>query len=151
MLVFWSLVSLVRNSVVLAVYLLFSVACFFTVHEHYAWDCKRRFFRQCIAVLCRYILSVSFNQYFPLFQFHWKFFDNWLFRLSCIIFSFTTKRQRHSYDATAQNICAEMFYVVLINRNLFFKITLKNCILCSVNKPTIFVILLNSLLTKFFS
>ena len=32
MLVFW---SLVRNSVVLAVYLLFSVACFFTVHEHY--------------------------------------------------------------------------------------------------------------------
>ncbi len=34
MLVFWSLVSLVRNSVVLAVYLLFLVACFFTVHEH---------------------------------------------------------------------------------------------------------------------
>jgi hypothetical protein len=31
---FWSLISLVRNSVVLAVYLLFSVACFFTVHEH---------------------------------------------------------------------------------------------------------------------
>ncbi|RGK94859.1 hypothetical protein DW767_06345 [Blautia obeum] len=27
--------SLVRNSVVLAVYLLFSVVCFFTVHEHY--------------------------------------------------------------------------------------------------------------------
>ena len=26
--------SFVRNSVVLAVYLLFSVACFFTVHEH---------------------------------------------------------------------------------------------------------------------
>ena len=26
--------SLVRNSVVLAVYLLFSVTCFFTVHEH---------------------------------------------------------------------------------------------------------------------
>ena len=25
---------IVRNSVVLAVYLLFSVACFFTVHEH---------------------------------------------------------------------------------------------------------------------
>ncbi len=35
MLVFWSLLSLVRNSVVLAVYLLFSVACFFTVHEHF--------------------------------------------------------------------------------------------------------------------
>ena len=35
MLVFWSLVALVRNSVVLAVYLLFSVACFFTVLEHY--------------------------------------------------------------------------------------------------------------------
>ncbi|NBJ00752.1 hypothetical protein D3Z62_11455 [Lachnospiraceae bacterium] len=34
MFVFWSLASLVRNSVVLAVYLLFSVACFFTVHEH---------------------------------------------------------------------------------------------------------------------
>ena len=37
MLVFWSLASLVRNSVVLAVYLLFSVACFFTVHEHSDW------------------------------------------------------------------------------------------------------------------
>ena len=33
--VFWSLSSLVRNSVVLAVYLLFSVACSFTVHEHF--------------------------------------------------------------------------------------------------------------------
>ena len=33
MLIFW---SLVRNSVVLAVYLLFSVACFLTVHEHCA-------------------------------------------------------------------------------------------------------------------
>ena len=32
MLIFW---SLVRNSVVLAVYLLFSVACFLTVHEHF--------------------------------------------------------------------------------------------------------------------
>ena len=32
--IFWSLFSLVRNSAVLAVYLLFSVACFFTVHEH---------------------------------------------------------------------------------------------------------------------
>ena len=38
MLVFWSLFSLVRNSVVLAVYLLFSVACFFTVHEHSVED-----------------------------------------------------------------------------------------------------------------
>ncbi len=38
MLVFWSLASLVRNSVVLAVYLLFSVACFFTVHEHLAME-----------------------------------------------------------------------------------------------------------------
>ena len=37
MLVFWYLVSLVRNSVVLAVYLLFSVACFFTIHEHSKW------------------------------------------------------------------------------------------------------------------
>ena len=37
MLVFWSLASLVRNSVVLAVNLLFSVACFFTVHEHCTW------------------------------------------------------------------------------------------------------------------
>jgi hypothetical protein len=34
MLVFWFLVLWVRNSVVLAVYLLFLVACFFTVHEH---------------------------------------------------------------------------------------------------------------------
>ena len=41
MLIFW---SLVRNSVVLAVYLLFSVACFLTVHEHYrrAYRSKRR-------------------------------------------------------------------------------------------------------------
>jgi hypothetical protein len=38
MLVFWFLSSLVRNSVVLAVYLLFSVACFFTVHEHLCPD-----------------------------------------------------------------------------------------------------------------
>jgi hypothetical protein len=30
---------LVRNSVVLAVYLLFSVACFFTVHEHWNLGC----------------------------------------------------------------------------------------------------------------
>ncbi|WP_427189085.1 hypothetical protein, partial [Bifidobacterium longum] len=36
MLIFW---SLVRNSVVLAVYLLFSVACFFTVHEHFCGGC----------------------------------------------------------------------------------------------------------------
>ena len=36
MLIFW---SLVRNSVVLAVYLLFSVACFLTVHEHYEQIC----------------------------------------------------------------------------------------------------------------
>ena len=35
MLIFW---YLVRNSVVLAVYLLFSVACFFTVHEHYTME-----------------------------------------------------------------------------------------------------------------
>ena len=34
MLVFRSLASLVRNSVVLAIYLLFSAACFFNVHEH---------------------------------------------------------------------------------------------------------------------
>jgi hypothetical protein len=39
MLVFCSLVSLVRNRVVLAVYLLFSVACFFTVHEHSKEGC----------------------------------------------------------------------------------------------------------------
>ena len=39
MLVFWSLFSLVRNSVVLAVYLLFSVTCFFTIHEH--WHMER--------------------------------------------------------------------------------------------------------------
>ena len=34
MLVFWFLVLWVRNSMVLAIYLLFLVACFFTVHEH---------------------------------------------------------------------------------------------------------------------
>ena len=47
MLIFW---SLVRNSVVLAVYLLFSVACFLTVHEHYYtgyrwWTVNANFFR----------------------------------------------------------------------------------------------------------
>ncbi|MGE9931827.1 restriction endonuclease subunit S [Anaerovoracaceae bacterium SGI.174] len=41
MLIFW---SLVRNSVVLAVYLLFSVACFLTVHEHYFKDYKNEKF-----------------------------------------------------------------------------------------------------------
>ena len=40
MLIFW---SLVRNSVVLAVYLLFSVACFLTVHEHYVIECHNDF------------------------------------------------------------------------------------------------------------
>ena len=39
MLIFW---SLVRNSVVLAVYLLFSVACFLTVHEHSHQGCRCR-------------------------------------------------------------------------------------------------------------
>ena len=39
MLIFW---SLVRNSVVLAVYLLFSVACFLTVHEHWPRGYHRR-------------------------------------------------------------------------------------------------------------
>src|SRR5699024_3059082 len=39
MLIFW---SLVRNSVVLAVYLLFSVACFLTVHEHWNRDYRCR-------------------------------------------------------------------------------------------------------------
>ena len=80
MLVFW---SLVRNSVVLAVYLLFwrkkircsspnkyfdlpcphlYARCFqCQICGHYAWDCKRRFFQ-----LCRYALSVSFNRLFPL-------------------------------------------------------------------------------------
>jgi len=33
------LLSLVRNRVVLAVYLLFSVACFFTVHGHSKEGC----------------------------------------------------------------------------------------------------------------
>ena len=42
-------------------------------------------------------------------HFHWKFFDNWLFRLSCIIFSFTMKKQRCFYAATAQNICVKCF------------------------------------------
>ena len=44
MLVFWSFVSFVRNSVVLAVYLLFSVTCFFTVYEHLGKD--SRFFNE---------------------------------------------------------------------------------------------------------
>ncbi len=39
MLVFW---SFVRNSVVLAIYLLFSVACFFTVHEYYRIEYLRQ-------------------------------------------------------------------------------------------------------------
>ena len=40
MLVFW---SLVRNSVVLAVYFLFSVACFFTVHEYWIMELSEFF------------------------------------------------------------------------------------------------------------
>ena len=43
MLIFW---SLVRNSVVLAVYLLFSVACFLTVHEHYDKDLNKLWSRE---------------------------------------------------------------------------------------------------------
>ena len=41
MLIFW---SLVRNSVVLAVYLLFSVACFLTIHEHWCKDSRKTLF-----------------------------------------------------------------------------------------------------------
>ncbi len=43
MLIFW---SLVRNSVVLAVYLLFSVACFLTVHEHCFKDYNVNIFKR---------------------------------------------------------------------------------------------------------
>ncbi|HBV82155.1 MAG TPA: hypothetical protein DEB74_05030, partial [Lachnospiraceae bacterium] len=35
--------SLVRNSVVLVVYLLFSASCFFTVHEHFAHSLQYAF------------------------------------------------------------------------------------------------------------
>ena len=47
MLIFW---SLVRNSVVLAVYLLFSVACFLTVHEHL-------FLEEKMKKLCKKVLT----------------------------------------------------------------------------------------------
>ena len=64
MLVFWSLVSLVRNSVVLAVYLLFSVVCFFTVHEHlykvhnlFQQNRRQSFFK----VNCRLIFFLFFH------------------------------------------------------------------------------------------
>lgn len=46
MLVFW---SLVRNSVVLAVYFLFSVTCFFTVHEHYLAALRRGLDKRAVA------------------------------------------------------------------------------------------------------
>ena len=46
MLIFW---SLVRNSVVLAVYLLFSVACFLTVHEHSSKECKGMLYEEVTA------------------------------------------------------------------------------------------------------
>ena len=46
MLVFWSLASLIRNSVVLAVYLLFSVVCFFTVYEHLTARHSRKWSRR---------------------------------------------------------------------------------------------------------
>ncbi len=49
MLIFW---SLVRNSVVLAVYLLFSVACFLTVHEHSKRRCGALPTQQAIATAC---------------------------------------------------------------------------------------------------
>ena len=45
-------VSLVRNSVVLAVYLLFSVACFFTVHEHCQKNSSVIHFRYIIEICC---------------------------------------------------------------------------------------------------
>ena len=50
MLIFW---SLVRNSVVLAVYLLFSVACFLTVHEHFFMASKKN--------LCSFVKRTAFT------------------------------------------------------------------------------------------
>ena len=51
-LVFWSLASLVRNSVLLTVCCLFSVTCFFTVHEH---TCGAT----CLSALCFLIWCIS--------------------------------------------------------------------------------------------
>ena len=50
-----------------------------------------------LQIRCRKLLQKKsqFTIYF-----HWKFFDNWLFLLSCIIFSFTMKKQQHFYVAT---------------------------------------------------
>ncbi|RRK33917.1 hypothetical protein EBB54_23080 [Schaedlerella arabinosiphila] len=49
--------SFVRNSVVLAVYLLFSVACFFTVHEHSCMKCYRSHLDQACPVTQAAILN----------------------------------------------------------------------------------------------
>ena len=57
MLIFW---PLVRNSVVLAVYLLFSVACFFTVHEHFCVDLNQAWMTTKLAGDKTYFLP--FNQ-----------------------------------------------------------------------------------------
>ena len=60
MLIFW---SLVRNSVVLAVYLLFSVACFLTVHEHYVGDCYKQYecYKHCDMIVA--MKEESFNDF----------------------------------------------------------------------------------------
>lgn len=50
-------------------------------------------------------------------HFHWKFFDNWLFRLSCIIFSFTMRKQRRFLCCHCPKYLCKMFYVISINWN----------------------------------
>ncbi|WP_370740641.1 hypothetical protein [Ruminococcus sp.] len=61
MLIFW---SLVRNSVVLAVYLLFSVACFLTVHEHHYKDYIDKFDEIFHLVSKNSVYSGEFDKFF---------------------------------------------------------------------------------------
>ena len=63
MLIFW---SLVRNSVVLAVYLLFSVACFFTVHEHCLCGLEQDSFPERLKLLSFQSGKISRNAFAPM-------------------------------------------------------------------------------------
>ena len=63
MLIFW---SLVRNSVVLAVYLLFSVACFLTVHEHCLCGLEQDSFPERLKLLSFQSGKISRNAFAPM-------------------------------------------------------------------------------------
>ena len=95
MLIFW---SLVRNSVVLAVYLLFSVACFLTVHEH----C----FRVDIEYVCYFLLMMQAKRHNQCRSFVYLLLMSYLVSLFVLQFSvFTDDGPAQFVQAASQHAC----------------------------------------------